>query len=100
MTKRVIAIISLRELRDHRSAKRNAQEEINRGVITMNMKTAKSYEEQIEYYKRLITELENDEDWDTAGNYIECLAELIDEYEYLKSDESAFQKYLLRTQKV
>lgn len=60
----------------------------------MDMETKQSYENAIEEYKTIIAKLENDEAWDIVGDYRRKLTELIDEYEYLKNDADAFQKYL------
>lgn len=60
----------------------------------MDKETTVSYETAIEKQRNLVAELEEDEEWEMAGDSRECLDELVDEYEYLKNDESAFQEYL------
>ena len=88
MIKKVKAIVSRVELRNHIQAKRNAKE-----CATMDAATRKSYEDAIEQYTVTISELEHSEDWDIVGNYRECLEELKGEYEELQT-EAGWAQYL------
>lgn len=64
-------------------------------MIRMDMKTKQIYEAAIEEYKKIIVEMENNEEWDIVEPYKEKLIELIDEYDYFMNNEDAFQKYLI-----
>jgi len=53
----------------------------------MDVITKQNYEDMIEGYKKLITKFEADEDWEDVERYKEYLTELIDEFEWLKTED-------------
>lgn len=66
-------------------------EEVNNMQQKKDVVIIEGYETEIETYKRFVAELGSDEGWEF---YSEKLEELIDEYEYLQNNDSAYKRYL------